>query len=73
MLNEYYLASAEYRQRLNAFNKRAARGEFIRHELPASERRVALAARLGELALVIRSQWSRNWVQGLLTRTGWSG
>ena len=70
MLNDFYLAQAEYRERVRRFNVRAARGEFVRHEVPAANRDLRPADRLRDLVLVLRAQVSRNWVQGLRTRTG---
>jgi hypothetical protein len=73
MLSEVYLAQAEHRERLRAFNERAARGEFVWRQLPRSERRIGLAERLRGLALVIRRQWSGSRLQSLRTRTESSG
>jgi hypothetical protein len=70
MLSNVYLAQAEYRERVRRFNVRAARGEFVRDELAPSNQGLRVADRLRHLLLVMRNQWSRNWVQGLLTRTG---
>jgi hypothetical protein len=70
MLSETYLAQSEHRARLSAFNKRAARGDFILYELQASERREPLAVRLRDAAAVVRSALDRYAVRVLPTRAG---
>jgi hypothetical protein len=49
-LHEIFLAQAEHREWERAFNVRAARGEFVRHELAASQRRVPIADWVRDLA-----------------------
>jgi hypothetical protein len=68
MLLESLVAQSEHREWVRRFNKRAARGEFVKHERPASDRRIRRADWFSDLALTVRNQLSRNWAQGLLTR-----
>jgi hypothetical protein len=70
MLNYFYLAQTEHRARVDRFNMRAARGDFVRHEVPVSNGGVRGAERLRDLVLVLRNQWLRTRVQSLLTRAG---
>ncbi|MBV9169785.1 MAG: hypothetical protein JOZ81_06855 [Chloroflexi bacterium] len=47
MLQYHYAAEVEYREWLREFNRRAARGEFVRHDLeqrPAEESRPRIEA-----------------------------
>jgi hypothetical protein len=64
----YLVARAEHREWERRFNERAARGEFVKHELPGSDRGLPLIARLRDRLLAIRSEVSRYIVRGQLSR-----
>jgi hypothetical protein len=64
----YLVARVEHREWERRFNERAARGEFVKHELPGSQRRRPLIARLRDLLLAIRNGVSRYVVRGQLSR-----
>ena len=69
MLLAMQIADLEHRERIRAFNTRAARGEFIRYTDSQLEN-VGWIERLGKLGRAARHRFSRHPGRSLVTQPG---
>jgi len=69
---EMMVAHTEHRDWQRRFNACATRGDFVKRELRASERRVRVADLFRTVVLSVQTNMARKWVGGLLTRPGQS-
>jgi hypothetical protein len=72
MLLPFQIAHLEHRERIRAFNVRAARGEFVRYtdDPLQSARPVQWSERLGKLSRVIGHRFSRHLGRSLVIQPG---